>query len=440
LADLCQVVHDDLWTNAGPHLYRLVLLVPKVQIRRHHLGMLVVGADAGRHENLSGANVQGDPGQAVQLTCSCTPNYLRRWDHLRVDEAAVLHALQPTSSCSEQLLHGVTARMGCLLPDKHRLIADCGKLARLGEMLQDFKRQGSKCVIFTQFSKMLDVLEAFISHHRFTYVRLDGTVKVEKRQGLVDCFNADERIFLFISSTRSGGVGINLTGANIVIFYDSDWNPAMDRQAMDRAHRIGQTREVHIYRLLTAHTVEENIWKRQLQKRELDDVVVDQGRFNVDSLQGLSKKASVMTASDVHTMLTGAPLAANDAFRRDLATSLVGSAQGDFERALGAVEDAEDAQMAQSVRTELQETEQALKRDFAGQAAPAHDAPADTQAPEVEGGGAREESVEAWSEQLPPLVKWGLRQVRELRVAELQAQRKGRPKGKRPRVTNTWGV
>merc|ERR1719346_707911 len=127
---------------------------------------------------------------------------------------------------------------------------------------------------------MLDVLEAFVNYHRFTYVRLDGSTKVEARQTLVDWFNNDDRLFLFIASTRAGGVGINLTGANVVIFYDSDWNPAMDRQAMDRAHRIGQTRDVHIYRLISEHTVEENIWKRQLQKRQLDDVVVDQGRFN----------------------------------------------------------------------------------------------------------------------------------------------------------------
>merc|ERR1712139_448814 len=113
---------------------------------------------------------------------------------------------------------------------------------------------------------MLDILETFVNYLHLTYVRLDGSVKVDRRQLLVDRFNLDERIFLFIASTRAGGVGINLTGANIVIFYDSDWNPAMDRQATDRAHRIGQTRDVHIYRFITQHTVEENIWTRQLQK------------------------------------------------------------------------------------------------------------------------------------------------------------------------------
>ncbi|CAN0559896.1 unnamed protein product, partial [Ectocarpus sp. 12 AP-2014] len=83
-------------------------------------------------------------------------------------------------------------------------------------------------------------------------------------------FNPDPKLFCFILSTRSGGLGINLTGADTVIFYDSDWNPAMDAQAQDRAHRIGQTREVHIYRLVTSSSIEENILKKAQQKRHLD--------------------------------------------------------------------------------------------------------------------------------------------------------------------------
>ena len=81
-------------------------------------------------------------------------------------------------------------------------------------------------------------------------------VQVEHRQKLTERFNRDTRVFLFILSTRSGGLGLNLTGADTVIFYDSDWNPAMDAQAQDRCHRIGQTREVHIYRLVSEFTIE----------------------------------------------------------------------------------------------------------------------------------------------------------------------------------------
>jgi SNF2 family DNA or RNA helicase len=97
-------------------------------------------------------------------------------------------------------------------------------------------------------------------------------------------FNADSKLFAFILSTRSGGFGINLTGADTVIFYDSDWNPAVDAQAQDRCHRIGQTKEVNIYRLISEDTIEENIWKKALQKRELDELAIQKGQFNLSSL------------------------------------------------------------------------------------------------------------------------------------------------------------
>ena len=92
-------------------------------------------------------------------------------------------------------------------------------------------------------------------------------------------FNADKRIFCFILSTRSGGVGVNLTGADTVVFYDSDWNPTMDAQAQDRCHRIGQTRDVHIYRLVSDKTIEENIVKKANQKRLLGDLAIEGGNF-----------------------------------------------------------------------------------------------------------------------------------------------------------------
>jgi len=95
----------------------------------------------------------------------------------------------------------------------------------------------------------------------------------------MDRFNADTRIFCFILSTRSGGLGVNLTGADTVIFYDSDWNPTMDAQAQDRCHRIGQTRDVHIYRLVCERTVEENILKKANQKRLLGDIAIEGGNF-----------------------------------------------------------------------------------------------------------------------------------------------------------------
>lgn len=115
-------------------------------------------------------------------------------------------------------------------------------------LLRRLKTGSHRVLIFTQMAKMLDVLEAFLNHHGYIYLRLDGSTKIDQRQLLMERFNTDKRIFVFILSTRSGGIGVNLTGADTVIFYDSDWNPTMDAQAQDRCHRIGQTRDVHIYR------------------------------------------------------------------------------------------------------------------------------------------------------------------------------------------------
>jgi E1A-binding protein p400 len=120
----------------------------------------------------------------------------------------------------------------------------------LARLLHDLKAGSHRVLIFTQMTKVLDVLESFLNFHGHTYLRLDGSTKVEQRQVLMERFNANSKYFVFILSTRSGGVGVNLTGADTVIFYDSDWNPTMDAQAQDRCHRIGQTRDVHIYRLI----------------------------------------------------------------------------------------------------------------------------------------------------------------------------------------------
>lgn len=106
-------------------------------------------------------------------------------------------------------------------------------------------------------------------------------------------FNNDKRIFCFILSTRSGGVGVNLTGADTVIFYDSDWNPTMDAQAQDRCHRIGQTRDVHIYRLISERTIEENILKKADQKRMLGALAIEGGNFTAAYFKSVSIKIKI---------------------------------------------------------------------------------------------------------------------------------------------------
>lgn len=203
--------------------------------------------------------------------------------------------LHPTykQKCSELLspllspFRPAMVRRQVYFPDRRLIQFDCGKLQELSILLRKLKAEGHRALIFTQMTKMLDILEAFINIYGYTYMRLDGSTQPEERQTLMQRFNTNPKIFLFILSTRSGGVGINLVGADTVIFYDSDWNPAMDQQAQDRCHRIGQTREVHIYRLISESTIEENILKKANQKRALDDLVIQSGGYNTEFFKKL---------------------------------------------------------------------------------------------------------------------------------------------------------
>ncbi|CAK9299830.1 unnamed protein product [Gordionus sp. m RMFG-2023] len=181
--------------------------------------------------------------------------------------------------CLPHIYHDVNIGRLLKFPEVRLIEYDCGKLQILKQLLSTLKAQKHRVLIFTQMTKVLDILESFLNYHGHRYLRLDGTTKIELRQILTDRFNSDSRIFCFILSTRSGGLGINLTGADTVIFYDSDWNPTMDAQAQDRCHRIGQTRPVHIYRLISQYTVEENILLKARQKKLLGDITIEEGNF-----------------------------------------------------------------------------------------------------------------------------------------------------------------
>lgn len=183
---------------------------------------------------------------------------------------------------SRDPFHEARIRQSIAFPDKRLLQYDCGKLQRLAVLLRDLQAGGHRALIFTQMTKVLDILEQFLNIHGHRYLRLDGATKVEQRQILTDRFNNDPRILCFILSSRSGGLGINLTGADTVIFYDLDWNPAMDKQCQDRSHRIGQTRDVHIYKFVSEYTIEANILRKSNQKRLLDDVIIQKGDFTTD--------------------------------------------------------------------------------------------------------------------------------------------------------------
>ncbi|SJL09809.1 related to ISW2-ATPase component of a two subunit chromatin remodeling complex [Armillaria ostoyae] len=162
--------------------------------------------------------------------------------------------------------------------DEH-LIDNCGKMIILDKLLKSMKAQGSRVLIFTQMSRILDILEDYCHFRQYNYCRIDGGTAHEDRIAAIDEYNKpDSDKFLFLLTTRAGGLGINLTSADIVVLYDSDWNPQADLQAMDRAHRIGQTKQVYVFRLITEGSVEERMLERAAQKLRLDQLVIQQGR------------------------------------------------------------------------------------------------------------------------------------------------------------------
>ncbi|PNF36884.1 hypothetical protein B7P43_G08882 [Cryptotermes secundus] len=272
--------------------------------------------------------------------------------------------LQQELSSRSALLHPIASAMVTQFPDPRLIQYDCGKLQVLDRLLRQLKADHHRVLIFTQMTRMLDVLEAFLNFHGHIYLRLDGTTRIDQRQMLMERFNADRRIFCFILSTRSGGIGVNLTGADTVIFYDSDWNPTMDAQAQDRCHRIGQTRDVHIYRLVSEMTVEENILKKANQKRLLGDLAIEGGNFTT----AYFKSSTIQDLFNID-------IAENDASRRmaevldrdnekeqrrqkDDAQQLPLSpnedkvALGALETALAAAEDESDVQAARTAKAE----------------------------------------------------------------------------------------
>lgn len=163
------------------------------------------------------------------------------------------------------------------VPSMRRFVTDSGKLAKLDELLRELKEGGHRVLVYFQMTRMIDLMEEYLTYRNYTYCRLDGSTKLEDRRDMVADFQTRPDIFIFLLSTRAGGLGINLTSADTVIFYDSDWNPTIDSQAMDRAHRLGQTRQVTVYRLITRGTIEERIRKRAMQKEEVQRVVITGG-------------------------------------------------------------------------------------------------------------------------------------------------------------------
>ncbi|SCU81197.1 LAFA_0C03246g1_1 [Lachancea sp. 'fantastica'] len=162
--------------------------------------------------------------------------------------------------------------------DEH-LIYNSAKVKVLDKLLKKYKEEGSRVLIFSQMSRVLDIMEDYCFFREYQYCRIDGSTAHEDRIEAIDEYNApDSKKFVFLLTTRAGGLGINLTTADVVVLFDSDWNPQADLQAMDRAHRIGQKKQVKVFRLVTDNSVEEKILERATQKLRLDQLVIQQGR------------------------------------------------------------------------------------------------------------------------------------------------------------------
>ncbi|KAL8779418.1 MAG: hypothetical protein Q9194_001467 [Teloschistes cf. exilis] len=164
------------------------------------------------------------------------------------------------------------------------LITQSGKMLMLDRLVPYLFQKGHKVILFSQFSRQLDFLEEWATTLRgWNVCRIDGGVKAEDRNEQIDAFNKRKDYKLFLLSTRAGGLGINLTSADTVILFDSDWNPQQDLQAQDRAHRIGQTRPVIVYRLATKGTVEQTLLEKADGKRRLEKIVIQKEKFRTFS-------------------------------------------------------------------------------------------------------------------------------------------------------------
>lgn len=172
--------------------------------------------------------------------------------------------------------------------DIDKLLENSSKLQLLDQLVPKLLAKNHKVLIFSQFTKMLDLIEDWCDLREIGLSRLDGSVSQQEREVEINKFNTDEETKVFLLSTRAGGLGLNLTKADSVIIFDSDWNPQVDLQAMDRVHRIGQDKPVVVYRFVIANTIEQVILAKADSKRKLEKLVIQLGKF--ESLQRLMNK------------------------------------------------------------------------------------------------------------------------------------------------------
>ncbi|XP_069320463.1 probable global transcription activator SNF2L1 isoform X5 [Eulemur rufifrons] len=209
----------------------------------------------------------------------------------KMDKMRLLNILMQLRKCCNHPYLFDGAEPGPPYTTDEHVVSNSGKMVVLDKLLAKLKEQGSRVLIFSQMTRLLDILEDYCMWRGYDYCRLDGQTPHEEREEAIEAFNApNSSKFIFMLSTRAGGLGINLASADVVILYDSDWNPQVDLQAMDRAHRIGQKKPVRVFRLITDNTVEERIVERAEIKLRLDSIVIQQGRLIDQQSNKLAKE------------------------------------------------------------------------------------------------------------------------------------------------------
>ncbi|EFO63198.1 Transcriptional activator, putative [Giardia lamblia P15] len=242
---------------------------------------------------------------------------LLRGEELYRESTFIGSLVKPQSHFSLELYdhrHISNSLLNCPVYSKSvlRLIKDSGKLTALDKLLHTLYKTREPVLIYCQMTKMLDLLEDYLVFRRYNYVRLDGGDAVNKRGQIVERFMTDDTIFVFLLSTRAASLGLNLTRASTVIFYENDWNPTQDAQAMDRVHRLGQKKSVVIYRLVTEGSIDEKILEKARSKEIVQELVLRGQRrdefgnlVHVDAYDNQPSKTSMrrMTRDDYLDLL-----------------------------------------------------------------------------------------------------------------------------------------
>ncbi|XP_031765228.1 DNA excision repair protein ERCC-6-like [Galleria mellonella] len=226
-------------------------------------------------------------------------------DPLRARILVALSTLRKICNHPDLYLYEAQENIEDVNEDKFGHWKRSGKMTVVNSLLKIWQKQGHRVLIFSQSRAMLCILEQYLQNQNYKYLKMDGSVSVSQRQNIIKNFNEISEYLVFLSTTRVGGLGVNLTGADRVIIYDPDWNPATDNQAKERAWRIGQQRNVTVYRLLSAGTIEEKIYQRQIFKHFLSNkILIDPNQKNVlttSTLQGLFTLEEPNSEGDTET-------------------------------------------------------------------------------------------------------------------------------------------